>query len=160
MTNCLVCKKGLTEKESPLTTHVDTFYCEECDIYWIEDENGVVCPYCFLEIPSQFRLLTEGVVSDAPQMYGLKVSLDSREQIHKNTPHFHIYYGNERSVGYKIEDLSPLDTERNPELRRMYRFVVRFIEDIRSWMPKANQKDPSMTNKEYMLDRYKLIVSS
>ena len=157
MNKCAICSQKLTKRINPLTGAENALYCENCDIYWLNDGAGNFYPYCFIAIP---QLLTEQKVPGAPQGK-LRISIDTREEKHSNIPHFHIYYGiDHRSVGYKIDDLSALDIEKDAELLHMSGDVKKFLNDIEHWMPKKNKKEPSKTNKQYMLDMYKQIIGS
>ena len=156
MNECVICHHELTTGNNPLTGVQDVQYCESCDIYWLEDETGNLCPHHFINIPQSLK---EAKIPGAPNKGKLRLSIDTREEKHRNIPHFHIYYGaNHRSVGYRIEDLSALDVEKDAEFLRMGQDVVRFLSDVRQWQPKRNRKDATKTNKQYMLDMYKKIV--
>lgn len=156
MGECVICRHELTMGNNPLTGVQDVQYCENCGVYWLKDVNGNLYPHCFVDIPQP---LNEQTVPGAPQEFGFKLSIDTREERHRNIPHFHIYYGNNhRSVGYRIEDLSALDVERDAEFLHMSRDMVRFLSGVRQWQPKRNRKDTTKTNKQYMLDMYKKIV--
>lgn len=156
---CPICQSNLKIETNPLTGIPNVLYCENCDVYLITDNiNDTPFTHCFIKIP---QLLTEASVPGAPERANLKLSIDTREQRHKNIPHFHIYYGeSHRSVGYKIEDLSPLGEELDSELSRMDRDVGKFLNDIQKWMFKPNKKCPSKTNKQFMLDMYNQIVGT
>jgi len=73
----------------------------------------------FYKLFRKKELLTEAYQFKL-QNYKYTLHIDSREQKH-NIGHVHFYYGGgknpPRSVGYKIDDLSPLDKEANKHFK-------------------------------------------
>lgn len=104
--------------------------------------------------------LTEGRVSGAPEYANMHLSIDNREQNHKNIPHFHIYYGSgnqHRSVGYKICGLQALDTEKDDELLKKQKDIAKYLDIIKSWQIRPSRDNPKIINLQFMLNKYKEI---
>lgn len=156
MEKCNICNQKLIFTINPLTGAEGALYCEKCNIYWLDSHlDGKLVPHYFCKIP---QLLTEASIPGISKYKNLRASIDTNEKKHKHIPHFHIYYGDARSVGYKIEDLSPLGEEKNNEILGQGKNVKNFLDQIRKWLPQNSTENGSITNKEYMLNRYNEIV--
>lgn len=153
----------MTEKDcickvanNPITGIADALYCEKHNIYWLKI-SGTLSASCILDTP---QLLDEHNVPGMPQYSKFKLSIDTNETKHKNIPHFHIYYGEARSVGYSIETLQPLENEKNLELLQMKKRVSAYLKILGKWIDKPSNIQPELTNREYMLQQYDYVVRS
>ncbi len=147
---CEYCNQPLKETKDPRESKSNALYCPKCGIYYLDDEE---VPHLFFDVP---QLLNEVNVPGAPKFRNFRLSIDTAEKRHEHVPHFHIYSGKMRSVGYKIEDLSPLGPERNPEM--CGHEIRKFLGDIRKWMQKPSARDSRVSNQQHMLNCYNRFV--
>lgn len=149
---CCFCNGELKKCNNPFEGSKSAIYCEACRIYWVANESGR--ELALHHVPKVPELMGEAKVPGAPEQNNLRLSIDSREDSHKYIPHFHIYYGKSRSIGYRICDLSPLGNEENTEFIRNKSKVKKYLDIVGFWIKQPSENDKMKTNRDVMLDMY------
>lgn len=149
---CCFCNGELKECNDPFGGSKSAICCESCRVYWVPNESGRELDLYY--VPQIPELVGEAKVPGAPEQNNLRLSIDSREELHKHIPHFHIYYGKSRSIGYKICDLSQLGKERNTEFIRNKSKVKKYLGIVGFWIMQPSENDKTKTNRDVMLDMY------